>query len=508
MSGQTSSFAVGATIDVRVVNVEVVATGQDGRPVAGLARESFRLFVDGRETPIEYFSEVAQGAVAATAASGDHASQPAAPAPRHFLIFVDDALAIPKFRDAILLEIEDHLADLGPGDELAVLAFDGDRVRVLCGWSADRTEIARALREARQLKSLGLLRLAQQRVLERDNSFRMDLDGPRPASGVVGMRETVAQEGDPFGGYDPGRGGGRGLTSGPAIPFGGQTPEVGAQLRRTAPALASALRAFATPSGRRILVLVSGAWAIDAGGGALNEVVDAALQHGYTVYPLDASAHTVEQLVSADHWASVTGGRALVGDTKHGAFAKLADDSASYYSLGFTPAWKERDREHSVHVESTRAGVTLRGRVAFRETSGRTEAHQSAQEVLLLGGRPEDKRLKVELGSPERSRHGNVDVHAVIRVPVSELAFQRLDARFAAEAYVSAAVEDDKGSRALAPGFHGRVWVDSLEQDDGYAAIRLRLTLRRTGQKLVFVVGGAARGPYLWGEARLDPRSK
>src|SRR5258706_13717148 len=53
---------MGETIDVRVVNVEAVVTGRSGQQVRGLAAGDFRLLVDGKEVPVEYFAEVKEGA--------------------------------------------------------------------------------------------------------------------------------------------------------------------------------------------------------------------------------------------------------------------------------------------------------------------------------------------------------------------------------------------------------------------------------------------------------------
>ena len=58
-SAQESQEPVfGEEIDVRVVNVEAVVTDRDGKRVTGLRPEDFRLRVDGKELPVEYFSEV------------------------------------------------------------------------------------------------------------------------------------------------------------------------------------------------------------------------------------------------------------------------------------------------------------------------------------------------------------------------------------------------------------------------------------------------------------------
>jgi hypothetical protein len=49
------------SIDVSVANVEVTVTDREGRPVRGLTRGDFDLFVDGRKVEIVNFSEIAEG---------------------------------------------------------------------------------------------------------------------------------------------------------------------------------------------------------------------------------------------------------------------------------------------------------------------------------------------------------------------------------------------------------------------------------------------------------------
>lgn len=85
------------TVDVRVVNLEAVVIDGRGRRVAGLGPQDFRLRVDRREVPIEYFSEIAGGVTAATlgeSSAGRTASVPGLiagrPAGTSYLVFIDD----------------------------------------------------------------------------------------------------------------------------------------------------------------------------------------------------------------------------------------------------------------------------------------------------------------------------------------------------------------------------------------------------------------------------------
>src|ERR1044072_8299073 len=61
----TSPF--GEEIDVRVVNLEVVVTDRKGERVSGLSAADFTLSVDGKPVPVEYFSEIREGRLQATA---------------------------------------------------------------------------------------------------------------------------------------------------------------------------------------------------------------------------------------------------------------------------------------------------------------------------------------------------------------------------------------------------------------------------------------------------------
>ncbi|MFQ5350877.1 MAG: VWA domain-containing protein, partial [Thermoanaerobaculia bacterium] len=56
------------TVEVRVVNVDVVVSDAEGRPVRGLEREDFELLVNGRPVALDYFGSVVDGATVLDAA--------------------------------------------------------------------------------------------------------------------------------------------------------------------------------------------------------------------------------------------------------------------------------------------------------------------------------------------------------------------------------------------------------------------------------------------------------
>jgi hypothetical protein len=96
---------IGETIDVRVVNVEAVVTDASGKVVRGLAARDFRLLVDGREVPVEYFTEVEEGTSVAPGGAAAASTAPVSAGEevgRSYLIYVDDSFSLSNRRNDLL----------------------------------------------------------------------------------------------------------------------------------------------------------------------------------------------------------------------------------------------------------------------------------------------------------------------------------------------------------------------------------------------------------------------
>ena len=139
------------------------------------------------------------------------------------------------------------------------------------------------------------------------------------------------------------------------------SPEARTQLGRTAAAAAAALRGFEAPPGRKVLLLLSGAWSLSVAPQLYSPLVEAANRLGYTVYPVDTSQSDAAEVTVLDKLARATGGR-LVAPASNDAFREVVADSGSYYWLGFTPTWKADDQRRPVTVE-VRLGQAVEIRV-------------------------------------------------------------------------------------------------------------------------------------------------
>lgn len=474
-------------IDVRVVNVEAAVTDAKGQRVRGLTARDFRLLVDGKEVPVEYFTEVVEGT--ASAAAGADTTSPVSAGEevgRDYLVYIDEAFSLANTRDELLEKLERDLTLLRPGDQMAVLAFNGSRLEVLSGWTGDHTVLAAALETARRRPAKGGEMLAHQRKLQADVDWVLDsassLDdgdstGPSTVGTILDAMSTRI------------------------------SPEARTQLGKTALAAASALRGFEAPQGRKVMLMLSGAWSLNVAPRLYGPLVEAANRLGYTVYPVDLAQSDARSVTALDKLARATGGRVAVS-AKMEAFRDVVADTGSYYWLGFTPAWKADDKGHHVEVEPRRADLKVRARTGFSDLSRRTENAMKAESVLIFGGPEQDRRLIVQLGAPRRAGRGQIEIPVILGVPVESLALTPKGKGFLAETPLAVAAMDVQGGRADLPGSRLKVEIKDPPRPGTYARFQTVVRLRDTEQRLVFTIHDPINGSSLWGAADFKPRPK
>src|SRR5689334_12116749 len=137
------------------MDIDVVVTEKDGRPVPDLRRDEFHVRVDKKPVSIDYFANVQDASVRTPdipTLSPDLVVNQAerakdASVPRHFLMFLDANLS-PAGRQRSGEALKDLVARLGPSDEALVLVEGGVKVRMLTSWTSNKDEILAALGEA------------------------------------------------------------------------------------------------------------------------------------------------------------------------------------------------------------------------------------------------------------------------------------------------------------------------------------------------------------------------
>lgn len=525
----------GEVIDVRVVNVEVVVTDRGGNRVTGLGPGDFRLTVDGEPVAIEYFTEVVGGVPRRPAGTGVAAAPGAGDGTvgTSYLVYVDDTFTIARDRDRVLQALADELDFLRPGDRLAVVAFDGRRVDMLTSWSDDPAALRRALRAAEQRPTRGLTRLAERR------SHDMVLVGELANRGIALVTEL-----------------------GPEDRFFAQ--QVARQVETAVSGAVAALRGFAQPPGRKVMLLLAGGWpfspatyaadarsavldgAVREGAELLRPLVDTANLLGYTIYPVDvpglgggggadveigslgalpvepggeptvgvSSSSPVGSLArewnaeeTLSYLAAATGGRALLNARRLAPLEHVAADTSSYYWLGFSPARQGDDRRHDIRVELARPGLRARSRDSFRDLSRQAERQMAVESALLFGDPAAEGLLPVRVGEATPAGRRHVEVPIEIAVPVdfvTLLPTGELD-RWVVRLELRLAALDERQRQSEIPSVPIEITLAERPDAGKYIPYRTRLKMRRAEQVVVVSVTDAASGQSLTARIPVNP---
>lgn len=476
----------GETIDVRVINVEVVVTDKDDVPVLGLSPEDFRLYVDGEEVPIDYFTEIRGGvAVEPEVAEGEEAGQrpaslpsvaPGEPVPTSYLLFIDEYFAINRDRNRVLEELIEQLPLLGPEDRMAVVAFNGERVEMLTSWTGSTTKLTDVLQDARFRDAYGLQRASELRFFE---NTRTDTSFDRGGFDLSFEEQQYARQ-------------------------------LAGQVERSVLAATATLRGFASPPGRKVMLLLSGGWPYSVAEYTVNQVasdravLDPTLPRGtellqplvrtanllgYTIYPVDVPGlattpvtaaearggfvtapapvqpedsqapqgpasrlvREYQQEVSLQYVARQTGGRALINGQRTEAFEKAVADTRTYYWLGFTSERKSHEDPRNIKVDVEAKGLSVRSRASYQDLSRREEVNLAVESALLFGSPPGYDDLPVAVGEPRKDGRKFVQIPLAVAIPTDAMTVVPQGEKFEARLELRVAAVSEKGDMSEVP---------------------------------------------------------
>ena len=141
---QEGSAVFSDTVNVEVVNVEVVVTDKDGKPITGLTAADFRVLEDGQPVEIVNFYEVAEEPglpVAAGQVTAESTRPPVQTQRLNLVIFVDDVNTHPRNRTRLFAGLRKFLEAQGSVIDQMMLVSMNDRVRVVEPFTADKSRI-------------------------------------------------------------------------------------------------------------------------------------------------------------------------------------------------------------------------------------------------------------------------------------------------------------------------------------------------------------------------------
>ncbi|HKS25831.1 MAG TPA: VWA domain-containing protein [Thermoanaerobaculia bacterium] len=128
------------TIEVNVVNVDVVVTDKDGNRIHGLTKDAFELTEDKVPQTITNFYEVRDDAK-----PSDAAAAPAEQRHRRFAFFIDNDSLHPSLRKDVIASLRKFVdANFRPGDEASIISFNR-APRIVAPLISDKAAILKAI---------------------------------------------------------------------------------------------------------------------------------------------------------------------------------------------------------------------------------------------------------------------------------------------------------------------------------------------------------------------------
>jgi VWFA-related protein len=469
------SGGFGGTVDVRVVNVEAVARDFRGHPVRGLTAADFRLKVDGREVPIEYFTEVAEGEEVVSRTDG---VPPTAPAKvgTSYLIFVDDYFSIDVQRNRVLSRLEQDLR-LGPEDRVAIVVYSG-KPALLSGWTGDINHVREILDQVQKRPVRRISEVWNPDVESAAAAASVAMRGLPPLPGrkvfllvsggwpeLVAHSEVAPEEVSPF------------ITEVPIEKLFEPVADTANLLGYTVyfleiPGVYGALDNWTgfqrrLPSGRFALV-------------GLGENLGA--------------YQNLWQL------ARRTGGKAVLYSPHRNAFEGVEEDSRSYYSFAFSPEWRGDGRRHRIQVEVRKPGVRVRSRDGYFDMTPRMQAMIKSENMLLFG---RGMTIQAVAGEPRWGGLGAINLPVTLAVPARMLTVRPVAGGYELKATVSATSQDDWGYNEQHPDTPLVLTLAKAPRPDDVVPFTVTLHLNTLGQHLAFVVlddagAGVGRGWLDW----------
>ncbi len=438
------------TIDVRVINVDVVVTDKRGNPIPGLKKEDFQIFENGVPKPITNFFEVegnrAKNLV--VEAPADPTSPAPAPVPvaddvsenlkRRIIIYVDNLSLAPFNRNRVFEQMKAFVATaMRPGDE-AMIATYNRSMKVRVPFTRDVGQIQSMLDGLKGESGLGIAGRSERKSAE-DR-----IQEAQSYSEAIGIARQYAAS-------------------------------VEHDLRTSVSSINALMATLAGVEGKKILVLTSEGFPMQPGREAFYQVEETARQKGWqntgstmlepmnydgtrliqdvaktanangiTMYTIHAAGLTGGSEMSAEHsrpiphsvslaamtnttesmqiMAQMTGGLASVQTNNFGeAFKKIQRDLESYYSLGYRAGTERVDRQRYLTVKIKNKDYIVRNRQTFVEKSMYAEMSDRVIANLLYRVKDNDLAILARIGRPLPIEGGYFRVPVDIQIPMEKL---------------------------------------------------------------------------------------
>jgi VWFA-related protein len=436
------------TIDVRVINLDVVVTDRKGNVITGLTKDDFQVLERGVPKEISNFYEI-RASQLPSARPGTPATQVPVPSKdetpaqlkRRVVFFVDNLSLAPFNRNRVFKSMKEFAAQiLRPGDE-AMIATWNRSMKVRLPFTNDAKQIQQTLDAIAGESAMGIQNLSERKSVQsqiRDTNRYQDAiaaarsyaqstehDLRQTVSAINGLMSTLAgvegkkimvitSEGFPM---QPGR----------------EMFEFIEDIRRERSDWQSSgtgmLEAMGFNSALLIQTVAKTAnannitlYTLHAGGLAAGSDTSAENQqpvsHNVTQAALTNSTDSLNLM------ADMTGGIAAVGTNNFAeAFRRINRDLDSYYSIGYRSGTERVDRERQVQVRPRNKNYIVRSRRSFVEKSVATEMSDRVIANLFYPSSSNDMKIIIRTGQPIAVERDRFRVPLEVQIPMDNLNF-------------------------------------------------------------------------------------
>jgi VWFA-related protein len=485
---QDDDYTFFDTLDVEVVNVEVIVIGPDGEPVRGLAMHDFEMTEDGRPVEITNFYTVEiEPAEMAEAAPDPSTVQLNPPPPAEqrlqLAVFVDGTTLEPVNRRQVFLAVREFF-ELGGArpTNLILASYDGSLEVTPLG-EVDPAELDSHLDLLERAATRGSMgEMSRRGILRQLDRASLDPEiAQSEAEGLLGAIQAYA--GQQYG-----------------------------QAVLSAKALESFVEALAGMPGRKALLYISGglarnpgealfyAWdnkysAYARGMGVnvtqearrydltpeLNKLIRHANANRVTFYSVaagrsgrgggavsaeegsfdmaalgttgggrnwSAGLHSIDSANlggTLQEMAAATGGLSMTNSRNFGELlAEMDRDLGSYYSLGYTPNRERDGNNHRIKVRVKDRNYDVRHREHYRERTREEIMSGRTRSAVLLGSQENPLEVAMEFGQMAEQNDGLL-VPVMVKVPLGKLVLVPQDEVHVGRIGIFICARDSKG---------------------------------------------------------------
>lgn len=452
-----------ASLEVKIINVDVTVTDGNGNHVTGLSRDDFQIFEDGQLKKITNFVAVESPGRLSRTDSGLPDSRPSQ---RRTLLLIDNNYLERRDRDVALSKLGAYVDRSPDTDAEWSVATIGQAFDVIQPFTGDRAVVHAAIAKVRKVASTSLRATEDDREILSD-PFR------RNRSATAGDFDETAR----FAGRE-------------------RTTRNARSLTYMASGLRDSARATAVAEGRKVIVLLTGDIELNSSFSAFDRSSDREMQDtktaiaklidhviqeanaaNVTVFVLNASSRNVSapqhgienQSFGAQNDlntaaasdvsdANSTGNRISLGTggtylrtTEVGqALEAISRKSAQYYSIAYAPEHPDDRKYHRISVRAAKPGVHLLHRQGYVDLSPEERIEQLLRLRISALQPARDIPVALEVGAPVRS-DTKPTLALVAAAPFKNLTILRSERGYVGRVHIYLSIFDQSGKNV---GFH------------------------------------------------------